>query len=107
MPWELRYANGSTYSSADGEWVDARVDGVLWLVVNDHTVQGMDNYWMHNGHYGAFNDESNRDWYEGPMKSRWQIDPFVKVSRILPPSAAHVVRGELITDDAARKVGLI
>jgi len=82
-------------------------DGVLTVTINDHRMQGMDNYWVHEGYYGAFIDPENRDIYEGKMKSRWKIDPFEKASRILPPADAHVIRGVLIPDEDARRLGLI
>ncbi len=107
MRWKLRYADGSTYSLVDGEWVYAPVKGVLWLQVGAHRLQGMDNYWVHGNFYGAFNDARNREWYDGPMKSRWQIHPFRKARRMLPPKSAHVVRGTMVSDSEARELGLI
>ncbi len=107
MHWELRYADGTTYSSVDGGWVDAPDEGVLWLQVGAHRLQGMDNYWMHGDFYGAFNYDHNRGWYDGPMKSRWRIRPFQKAHRILPPKTAHVVHGAMVSDSEARELNLI
>lgn len=90
-----------------GEWAEMPTTGVLWVDLGNHRMQGMDNYWVHEGYYGAFIDPENRDIYEGKMESRWKIDPFEKASRVLPPADAHVIQGVLIPDEDARRLGLI
>ena len=88
-----------------GLWEGMPKEGVLWVDVNNHRMQGMDNYWVHGNFYGGFSDPEND--YGGFRKSRWRIDPFERAKRQLPPHTAHVIRGVMLSDDDARELGLI
>lgn len=90
---------------AVGPWENMRVEGVLWVEIGNHRMQGADNYWVHGNYYGGFTDPENH--YGGFRMTRWQLDPHKRVKRELPPPEAHVIRGVLIPDDDARELGLI
>ena len=88
-----------------GSWEGMLAENVLWVDIGNHRMQGMDNYWVHGSFYGGFSDPEND--YGGFRKTRWRIDPFERVKRQLPPHTAYVIRGVLIPDADAERLGLI
>lgn len=54
MKWKLYYEDGSTYSSDDGEWVDAPVRGVVGLGIphrhHGRQILSGDAYLLQDGH---------------------------------------------------------
>lgn len=70
--WKLFYKDGSTYSSNDGAWADAPINGVQVLVVYENGTDGMgrnmriihsgkDFYYKDGDSYGCYFDgEDNK-----------------------------------------------
>ena len=53
IPWRIHYDDGSTFSSQDGDWLEAPTDGVLfvtwWEGETQHIHSGSDFYFSHDG----------------------------------------------------------
>jgi hypothetical protein len=114
LSWRITYDDGSTFSSDQGPWSDARVGGVLWVDVRNgtyhHRLQGHDYYWVHGDAFGVFNDPSNWDWYGGDQqffKWRWVEGGSEAVVPAHVPREAHVLEGVTVPDEAAWDLGLL
>jgi hypothetical protein len=116
LSWRITYDDGSTFSSDQGSWSDARVDGVLWVDVEHqgyrHRLVGHDYYWVDGRQFGVFNDPSNWDWYGGSTQNqykawRWVEGGSEEVRPATVPLGAHVLEGVTVPDEVAWDLGLL
>lgn len=98
--------------SATTRWEDVPTTGALWVdVLNGEyrqTLTGRDNYWIHAGAFGSFNDPHNLHWYGGDPTAQarawvWTPDGSVEIDA-RAPATAHVIRGVLLPDDVWERV---
>lgn len=120
--WLVEYAFGGHEpiiklgGMSDSDWHALPVEGVVRVHVQHgpyrHTLAGFDNYWVEvsSRKFGVFNDPENRGWYPGAMALAFvwpQPELEVPVSNPDVPPGAHVLRGVMLDDALARKVGLL
>lgn len=96
---------------AVGYWDDPT--RVIWVWVGTHRrLQGYDTYWVAGNRYGVCNDAENMGaMYDGAQAYAWEWDgaderPVVPAPAT-PPAGATVWRGYMLSDDDARRIGVI
>ncbi len=85
---------------------------VLWVTVDNHQMRGYDNYWVQNNQYGLYQDPENmvtmyNQSFPGYTYTWWSSGHITKTKDWMPPFDARIVRGVMLADSDARKVGLL
>lgn len=120
LRWRVAYWESERVvmrASADWAWHALPQHGVLWvdLVWGSEPwrqrLMGRDNYWLHEGRFGMFNDPGNWGWYGGGpavqyVAWRATADGGESINPVVP-DRAHVLTGALVPDETAWALGLL
>lgn len=105
----VAYWLNDAVTNVTGSWAGMPAEGVLWVQVPNRRLQGFDNYWVHENCYGVFNDSENYDLYEGLQAIAFcdTDEGEVQLEDPSPPEGIQILRGQMLTDEQAKTVGLL